>query len=212
MHGGQLRHLAGPDQHGLFAGHLAEDALGQFHGGVADGHRAGPDAGGRAHFFGHGKGLVAQPVDDDPGGAAGHGVAVGGLELPEYLRFAEHQGIKSRGHAKQVVHGGHALVGIQMRGQKGRVLAALAGPGRQHRRLGIAPHGIDHQHFHPVTGGKDQGLAHAGFAVNQKLAKFRPLAQGERFPNLYSGGLMVEAKQVNLLLHRYIAQSCGVWA
>ena len=79
MDGGQLGHLAGPDQHGLLAGHLAENALGQFHGRVADGHGAGPDAGGRPHFLGHGKGLVAQPVGDDPGGAAGHGVAVGGL-------------------------------------------------------------------------------------------------------------------------------------
>ena len=54
-----------PWLHGFLAGHLAEDAFGQFHGGIAHRHGAGADAGGGADLFRHGKGLVAQPVDDD---------------------------------------------------------------------------------------------------------------------------------------------------
>jgi hypothetical protein len=56
--GGQFGHLTGAHQHGLVVLHLAEDALGQFHGGIADGHGAGGHGGLGAHAFGHGERLV----------------------------------------------------------------------------------------------------------------------------------------------------------
>ena len=109
-----------------------------------------------------------------------------------------------------MVHRGQPLVGVEMGGQGGRILAALLGPGGQDGGLGIAPHGVGRQHLHPVAGGKDQDFTQAGVAMHQKFAEFRTFAQGERFPNFHSGGLMVEAKQVNLMLHRYIARNYGV--
>ncbi len=159
MQGRQFRHLPGADEHAASCGHLAEDAFGQFHGGIAHRHGAGADAGGGADLLRHGKGLVAQPVDDDARGRLGHGVAVGRLELAEDLGFAEDQGIEARGHAEQVFHGVHALMGIEMRGQAGRVLTAHLGPGRQDVGFGIAVRYVGHQHLHPVAGGKHQGLA-----------------------------------------------------
>ena len=40
MQGGQFRHFSGADDEGIVTAHVVEDLLGQFHGGVADGHRA----------------------------------------------------------------------------------------------------------------------------------------------------------------------------
>jgi len=208
VHGRQFRHFAGADEHGLLAGHLTEDALGQLHGGVADGHGAGADARGRAHHLGHGKSLVAQSVDDDSGGLGRHGVAIGGLELPEDLRFAEDQGIEPGGHGEKVFHRLQPAVGVEVRGQFRLVLAADLGPGRQHLGGRIAPGRVDHHHLHPVAGGQDQGLAESGRTMGQHIAEPRFGAQGESLPDIDPGGLMVEPEQGDLMLHRYIAKNC----
>ena len=40
VHGGQLGHFTSAHQHGLVGFHVAKNALGQFHRGIADGNRA----------------------------------------------------------------------------------------------------------------------------------------------------------------------------
>lgn len=101
VHGGQLGHFARAHQQGLVPVHVAEDAFGKLHGGIADGYSAGGHGRFGAHAFGHRKGLVQQPVEDDARGVALHGFAVGGLELPQNLRLAQHHGIKAGSHGKQ---------------------------------------------------------------------------------------------------------------
>ena len=98
MHGSQFRHFTRAHQHGLVFPHVAKDAFGKLHGGVADGNRAGSHRRFSAHPLGHRKSLVQQPVEYDSGGAAFDGLAIGGLQLTEYLRLAQHHRIQARRH------------------------------------------------------------------------------------------------------------------
>ena len=90
MHGGQFGHFARAHKHGLVFAHVAENAFCQFHGGIADGNRAGSHGGFSAYSFGHRKSFVQQTVEDDPRGAAFDSLAVGCFQLPENLGFAQH--------------------------------------------------------------------------------------------------------------------------
>ena len=153
---GQFGHLAGPHQQHVFAGQVAEDLLGQADRGVADADGVVADAGFGAHPFGHGEGLVEQPVEDGAGGLMLRGLPVGLLHLAQDLGFAHHHGVQAGGHPEDVAHRLRSLVHVEGRRQvvRGdlrvaeRKVADQASPACLRRR--------DAEHLHPVAGGVEQ--------------------------------------------------------
>ena len=130
---GQLRHLARAHDHDGAVGQRAENLARQLHRRVADrnGHLA--DAGLRAHPLGHAEGAGDQAVQPAADRAAILGRGVGGLELAQNLRLADHHGIQAGGHAEQVMDGVAALVPVEVRGDGWRRRSPCDRPGRRPR-------------------------------------------------------------------------------
>ena len=108
----------------------AEDLARQFHGGVADRDRHLPDAGLGTHPLGHAEGAGHQAVEPAAERAAILGRGVGGLELAENLRLADHHGIQAGGHAEEVMDRVAAFVAVEVR-PDGRRADATCGPARK---------------------------------------------------------------------------------
>ena len=113
--GRQFAHLAGADDHDGAVVERAENLARQFHGGVADRDRHLSDAGFGAHALGHAEGAGQQAFQPSAERAAILGGGVGGLELAQDLRLADHHGIQAGGHAEEVMDGVAAFVAVEVR-------------------------------------------------------------------------------------------------
>ena len=191
---GQLRHLARARNHDRAVGERSENLARQLHGGVT--HRYGhlADAGLGAHALGHAEGAGEQAFQPAADRAGILGGGVGGFELSQDLRLADHHGIQAGGHAEEVMDGVAALMAVEMRpdgmradglviGEEGiddgaRVGAVLGGDGD----------------LDAVAGGEDQGFgdALARFQIGQRGGE-RFLAEGETFAHLYGRRLVAHA-------------------
>jgi hypothetical protein len=113
------------------------------------------------------------------------------LELPEYLRFAQHHRIKAAGDAEGVLHRFGLRQGVEIGLKVGaRDVMELRQPVERFvRRVGVA---ID---FGAVAGGKDCGFLHRTLAdeVGERLGE-RFHMERHFFPDGNRGGLVIEAE------------------
>ena len=140
------------------------------------------------------KARVQQAVQPAAERAAILGGGVGGLELAQDLRLADHHGIQAGGHAEQVMDGVAAFVPVEVR---------LDGVGTD--GLVIGQEGIDDglrvgavvggdRDLHAVAGGEDHGFADAlaRFQVGQRRRQ-GVFAEGQAFAHLDGCGLVAHA-------------------
>ena len=105
MFHGQLGHFAGTDEEAGFVGQGAEDLAGELDRGITDADGQAADAGFGADFFGHGKGLVQQAVQERSGGLLQGALSVSRLDLPQNLGLAHDHGVQAAGYLKEMVDG-----------------------------------------------------------------------------------------------------------
>ena len=159
--------------------------------------------------------MLEQLVEQLADGAGLLGGAVGLFDLPEDLRFAQHQGVEAAGDAQDVAHRLTVGVGIDVGrdllcAEAVEVLEPL-----HHRRLVFALQpAID---LGAVAGGEDGRLLYHA-RCGQLLQGLRHRLRGERhpFPYLYGGGAVVQAKgeqcHVSVAGHGQGSQFCGTEA
>ncbi len=192
---GQLRHLSGPDEQGALALQGAEDFAPQFDRGIADRDGAVADAGFRTDALGDKKGLMEQPVEDNPGRFLFRGDAVSLFDLAEDLGFAQHHGIQAGRYPEYVLDGLVAPVQVE------RFFKPVC---RYVFKLSQKLFGLcqglvrvlgGKYHFHPITGRKQDHLGNSGLrpkclqgGIDLVVRKCQALAQ------IYVRGFMVEAK------------------
>jgi len=182
---GEFDRLSGADEENAGLPQVREQALGQAHGGERDRNRACADARVGAHALGHGERLLQQALHRRAQAARVARRAVCILDLPQDLRFPEHERIEPRGDAEQVPD--RRIVRVQVKelidslfGQTVLCGQPLSGDAF------CARVDVDVQ-FGAVAGRQDQGLVHSGLAgqIRQCLRRrFRResylLAQCER--------------------------------
>ena len=199
MSGGQLGHFSGAHQHGAVLVHVAENALGQLHGRIADGNGAGGNGGFCAHALGYGKGLVQQAVENDAHAVGGNGLAIGSLELAENLGFAQHHGVEAGGYGEQMAHGVEILVNIDIVAQFIHIRATGGGPAVQKLPGRVSRAGG--QQFHAVAGGKNQGLIDVAFTGHGPGIGGAEIHKGESFPHIHAGCAVIEAHKNDIAIH-----------
>ena len=143
---------------------------------------------------------MQQSVDDGACAVALGGLAVGGLELSEDLRFAENQGIQTGGHVEQVPDGFVVLVLIEVGFQFLDAVSAGFCPafeGASSRQVALA----DHEHFHAVAGGEDERLADAVSRGDGPGVRSAEVGEREFFAHVHRGGAVVDAYEVDGAVH-----------
>ena len=185
--------LAGADQQRLAAVQVGEDLFGQADRGEGHGHRVLADGGIGAHGFRGAEGGLEQTAEQraDGAGLTRHGV--GGLELAENLRLAQHHRVEPAGYAHHVPHRVLLAVHVGAGAQFVDAQAVIVGQPLQHV---IAAQLILLQvQLAAVAGGEDRCLA-AGRQPTQLLQRLDQLLRGESnaLAHLYRGGLVVDTE------------------
>jgi len=145
---------------------------------------------------------VQQPVDDGPGRSLVHGVAVGVLELAQYLRLAHDHGIQAAGHGEQMLHGLEIDILVGVFHQQVRRSLADARPVIDHGVQGLAlGHAFDHGHdLHPVAGGERHAFGERTVGHEPGLEVFH-IGEGEFLAHIDPGGPVVQADKDDLSVH-----------
>lgn len=191
--GDQADGLAGTDQQRLAAVQVGEDLLGQAHGSEGHGHRVFTDGGIGAHRLGGAEGGLEQAPEQWPDGAGLTRHGVGGLELAENLRLAQHHRVKPAGDAHHVPNRVLLAVHVGAGAQFVDTQAMIVGQPLQHF---IAAQLILLQvQLAAVAGREDRCLA-AGCQPTQLLQRLDQLLRGESnaLAHLYRGGLVVDTE------------------
>ena len=102
MAGHQLNGFTGADQQHGNAGERFKDLSRQSTGGKRHGDRAGADIGFGTHAFGHRERLLEHALQLADVQMSATGISKGFFHLPEDLRLAQHQRIKTAGDAHQM--------------------------------------------------------------------------------------------------------------
>src|ERR1700687_3661590 len=104
---------AGSENKGGALGQLAENALGEFHAGGRDRHRAGAEFGLRADALADFQGALEKAIEDRASGALFVRETVSLADLAEDFGFTEQHGIESGGDLEEVAHGFAIIVMIK---------------------------------------------------------------------------------------------------
>jgi hypothetical protein len=108
----------------------------------------------------HTQGALKELRQDTAGAAGGLGRQVRLLDLPENLWFPQHQGVQTRGHAKQMAHGLEVVPLVEM----GRKLRRRDRVARRYKGHATGHAGVDvarlHVQFDAITGREDDQLLH----------------------------------------------------
>ena len=169
---------------------VVEEAVGEFDAGGGNGDVVGADGGAVADLFGDGETLLEEAFEDAADGARLPGEAVGLLDLPEDLRFAEDEGVEAAGDAVDVADGLAVVHAEGERGERGGGEVFAGGePGGELR--GVSADGVD---FAAVAGGEQGDFVHAGLpaAVGKGGGGFFR-GEGDFFAHGGVGGVVVEA-------------------
>ena len=156
----QFGSVSGPKHHDGALLQTFKDFFGQFHRRIAHRHRMITNAGLAAHRLGHAQGPLEQLAKDGARAPGRLRRQIRGLHLPENLWLAQHQGVQTRGHAKQVAHRLRIAPLIEMGGKLRRrhiVTRRKKGDATGHAGLDVVGLHVD---FDAITGREDDQLLH----------------------------------------------------
>ena len=209
---GEFAHLAGAHDHDGAVVERAEDLARQFDGGIADRDRHLADAGLGAHALGDAEGAGHQAIQPAAERAAILGRGVGGLELSQNLRLADHHGIQAGGDAEEMVDGVAAFVPVEVRPDGGGADGFVVGQEAVDDGLRVRRVLGGQGDFDAVAGGEDHGFADAlaRFQVGQRGGQ-RLLAEGQAFAHLDGRCLVAHAcdQQLHCFSRRLPSRACA---
>src|SRR5215510_5648907 len=193
----QLGGISGPQDHGRALLETFKNLFGEFHRRIAHRHCVIANARLRADRLRHAQGALKELRQNTAGAAGSLGRHICSFDLPENLWFPEHQGVQTRGYAKQMAHGLEIAQLIKM----GRKLRRRDSMARRHKGYATGHAGVGivrlHIHFDAITSREDDQLLHLWRAKMRQGLRQGRVRKCQALPDRYWGRRMVQPNHNN---------------